>query len=204
MQVQRVLSTKKGEVCIKITERTKDGIETFRKKVEENIENRAKMEIQTKLETVVIRDIDEQVTEDDLRAGIEEHVDINSPYKLNITERRPGAIYTNAYLLIPASAAEKLLQRRRIRAGWTYCRIEKKITPTRCFNCCRYGRRAKECKSEKKANACLKCGEEGHKAATCLNEEKCCECNISGHRADSFKCPVYRKLVELIRRENKR
>lgn len=204
VQIQRVVNTKKGEVAIKITEIAKDGLQTFSKELGEKVENAAKTEIQEQLETVVIRDIDDIVTEDDLKIAIEDKIGTDVPYKLNIIQRRSGASYTHAYLLMPVHAVSQLLKNRRIRPGWSSCRIERKVSPLRCFNCCKYGHTAKECKNASRKNICWKCGELDHKAVECINEERCHECEVSGHRADSSKCPTYRKMLEVIRREGQK
>lgn len=204
VQIQRVVNTKKGEVAIKIVEIAKDGLQTFSKELGEKVEMAAKAEIQEQLETVVIRDIDDIVTEDDLKIAIEDKIGTDVPYKLNIIQRRSGASYTHAYLLMPVRSVSQLLKNRRIRAGWSSCRIERKVSPLRCFNCCKYGHTAKECKNASRKNICWKCGELDHKAVDCVNEERCHECEVSGHRADSSKCPTYRKMLEVVRREGQK
>lgn len=196
-----VVNTKRGKWLIKITEIAKDGLQTFNKQLGEKVDNAVKTEIQEQLETIVIRDIDDIVTEDDLKTAIEEKIGTDVQYKLDIMERRSGASYTHAYLLMPVHAVNQLLKSRRIRAGWSSCRIERKVSPLRCFNCLKYGHTAKECKNASRKNVCWRCGELDHKEAVCANEQRCHECEVSGHRADSSKCPTYRKMMEVVRRE---
>jgi hypothetical protein len=44
--------------------------------------------------------------------------------------------------------ADSLLQKKRIRIGWTRCPVYEIVVPVRCYRCHKYGHRAKECTSD--------------------------------------------------------
>ncbi|CAG9829000.1 unnamed protein product [Diabrotica balteata] len=61
-----------------------------------------------------------------------------------------------------------------------------------------------ECKRENRADCCYRCGKEGHQAREYSNLEAFCfTCKEAGHKADTLRCPEYRKLI-LEKRKPKR
>jgi hypothetical protein len=80
-----------------------------------------------------------------------------------------------------------------------YCRyIAKRYTPqlqlTQCYNCHKYGHRAKDCKDEAK---CGKCGKTDHATKECdSTTHKCSQCN-GEHEAWHHHCPA--RITEMQR-----
>ena len=77
------------------------------------------------------------------------------------------------------------------------CEPIQKDTPTRCFNCQRFGHIAKFCRSEKRCEQCS----EKHSTLDCpKNSTKCCNCSQE-HPASSLDCPHYiSRTQEIIKR----
>lgn len=99
--------------------------------------------------------------------------------------------------------AEKLIKDKKIRVGWTICRMEETDAPPRCFNCGVYGHTAEKCSNPN--NRCLNCSEVGHVAKSCKEPSKFYVCSENrAHKAQSMDYPEYRKAVLIWRRERKR
>lgn len=74
-----------------------------------------------------------------------------------------------------------LLNAGRVFIDFDSCRVLEDVHVTRCFNCCQYYHRSKECKNKM---ACQKCGEE-HETTNCTSVVlKCVNCKVA---VDTFK-----------------
>ncbi|XP_043062734.1 uncharacterized protein LOC122319473 [Drosophila yakuba] len=52
-----------------------------------------------------------------------------------------------------------------VNVGWSRCRINQDVRPTRCFRCLGYGHRATNCKAANRSDCCLRCGVKGRGVA---------------------------------------
>ena len=112
--------------------------------------------------------------------------------KANTREQR------RAFVTLAAEKAETILNCRRIKIGWTYCRINKVPIVQRCFKCFDTGHSQLNCKGpdRKGEGLCIRCGKKGHKIKECLNPPHCCICVAEGktpvdHIPGTTKCPSY-------------
>lgn len=101
----------------------------------------------------------------------------------------------NATIEIENRAAINILKTGKIKIGWINCRLVERVTPHKCHKCQEYGHVARNCQGPEREERCLQCGKTGHKAKECKDKDFCPCCNEDGHRIDSMKCPIYRKLV---------
>ncbi|KAG8228943.1 hypothetical protein J437_LFUL006565 [Ladona fulva] len=77
------------------------------------------------------------------------------------------------YIEMEDQGAISLLNKGRIKIGWVYCRIRKRIIVTRCHKCLGYGHMKRDCTGPDRTDVCWKCGNKGHKAAQCKNNPSC-------------------------------
>lgn len=199
VNVRKVQPTKKGEILIKLVGKSSDGIEKFKKEIDGS-EGFKKSELLQDKETVVLRDVDENISAEDVVEAVEKKLGGNVSVHVNLSERTNHAGNKLAFVTVPKACVDSLLQNRRLYVGWSSCRLERKILLLKCFKCLGFGHKANACKSaEKRAALCYKCSGEGHVAKDCKNELKCYVCNTPGHRADSMNCPDYRKKMLEVR-----
>lgn len=117
---------------------------------------------------------------------------------------RPMANQTVATTLrADKKAAEALLLKGKIRVGLIHCRIEKRVSLNKCNKCWSYDHDTQACKGPDRRGRCLRCGVDGHMAKDCGNDEACPFCEKKGHRADSSKCPLFRKALNIARKRER-
>lgn len=148
--------------------------------------------------TVHITDIDADIDEEELKKEIVKNgVDI-SEKQLTVASLRPNRSGNQtATVKMKKDAAAELVKRGRIKIGWVLCRLRFRVNIRRCYKCLDFGHRTSVCTGPDKSDTCMQCGKRGHKAKEC--EEKilyCTSCKDEGHRADSTKCPLFRKLIK--------
>ena len=111
-----------------------------------------------------------------------------------------------AMIRLPKTQAQTLLSRRKLSVGWIQCRISERNSPELCYNCQKFGHRARDCKNElgQRPRKCFRCGTEGHIASNCT-EEAPIRCYVCGgpHPANSKDCPEFPKLEQALRRTSR-
>ncbi|XP_023241573.1 uncharacterized protein LOC111639857 [Centruroides sculpturatus] len=89
----------------------------------------------------------------------------------------------------------QLLKLGKLNLQWVRCPVEDFVPIVQCFNCCRMGHFARDCKQE--TPTCSQCGE-GHRYRDCPNKNTvrmCCNCKRdkladTRHNALDRKCPL--------------
>ena len=200
--VKKTAKTQSGDIRIIIREKAEGGRKAFADQIAGKIEG-SEVKITTRGSQILIRDLDETVTPEEVRTKIMELTSQSEVWVGEIRKGRFGSYSTIARL--PNQAASRLLQKSKIKIGWHECRITEKLIPKLCFKCQRFGHPAKDCTQEGNGKRkCLKCGSDQHIARDCTKEPHCYACKTDGHRADSMSCPEYRAIVKTMRKEKKK
>lgn len=202
VQVRNINRSKTGEIRIKVKSAKDNGTQDFKNAIMNG--GFGKLEIYEERKNIIVKDIDELTEPEDIAQGI-----LTTLNKTDITVdvknlKKTRANVQMAIVTVPLTDANRLLEKRRIKIGWSSCRIEEFINPRRCFKCLGFGHLAADCCNKESGirDECLRCGSKEHRAKTCDSEVfKCYVCQIEGHRADTMACPSYRKVVDKIRKE---
>lgn len=104
----------------------------------------------------------------------------------------------------PRNGISKLIERERIKIGWSSCRVEAKPErPETCHKCWGYGHKAAQCSGKDRSEECRRCGRRGHMAKGCVAAPRCGACEDAGERADHMTggegCAAYKEAVRLAR-----
>lgn len=172
-----------------------DKAEMLREAIKNKVENVMVIQKSNDI-TLQITNIDADVDEAQLKTEIAQcNKNIGGDIRIiSLREMRNGN--QMATIKINKKEGEKLEKRGRIKIGWSFCKIWKKVRINRCFRCLEYGHRTVDCRGEDRSETCINCGQSGHKAKMCSNHPRCTTCNKEGHRADQRKCPAFKKLMD--------
>lgn len=92
--------------------------------------------------------------------------------------RKLNNVLCTIWLQCPLKLATKLVNKDKIKVGWTMAKIEMlKARPVQCYRYWASGHLKSECKLNiDRVGACFRCGERGHPARQCVNIAHCVVC----------------------------
>lgn len=187
-----VRKTKAGDMLLELAK----GSETV--KLCENIKDTLKecgtVKTMRQLVKLEIRDIDSITQEDEIISAIREGIgDTHQEIIIHLTGVNSSE-QRRAFVTLPTEDALKILTEKRIKIGWTRCRVKRCLDIKRCFKCFGVGHLQKDCKGPDRRDLCIRCGESGHKMKTCTKAPRCCICTSEnrsdvGHLPGTAHCP---------------
>lgn len=208
LNVARVSSGKNGEVVIALKD--EESVELLKEKVKENMGGRYEVSVRENLKpTIKLIGMSEAMDEEDLKETL---VDQNEAFsnlghfKLCKTYCNRKLRYNNvsAIVELDAETFSKVMQEEKLNCGWDRCRVVDGLQVTRCYRCCAFNHKSKDCKAE--TPTCPVCSE-NHQVQECKSSSKQCvnckkmnaERNLKhdmNHAAWGEICPVYQRHFE--------
>ncbi|XP_011860717.1 PREDICTED: uncharacterized protein LOC105557921 [Vollenhovia emeryi] len=125
-----------------------------------------------------IKDLDESVSEEEIRAAVTKAGGgLPDDVKVGPIRRTPGGMGT-CWIQCGLEVARRTAEAKRIRLGWVLCRVELlDPRPLVCFRCLERGHIRAQCRSSTdRSMLCYRCGKEGHKAQGCTETPDCAVC----------------------------
>ena len=187
-------------LLIRVKPRKENAGAVFCDAIKNHIQEQGKVQLITKMKTVVIREVDAITTESEISDAVVAALG-TAASAIGIRSTKSRSTKQTVFVTLPELQARTLLETGRVAVGWARYKIYEYLTPDKCYQCQRYGHKSDQCKSETSdmRDKCLKCCNGGHIARECKSTPKCYQCSEEGHSAGSMNCPVYRKLVENLR-----
>ena len=156
---------------------------------------------------VMIRDLDEGATKEDVVAAMQTFLGEEKPERIEVVNLRPAHSGTQVCVVkIPHTCkSDALLTEGRIKIGLIRCRLRERIETLRCYRCMAFGHTATKCTGPDRTKICRQCGLAGHQIADCKNAPRCFLCaqksnkNAAAvaHVSGSSRCPAFK--TELVR-----
>ena len=160
---------------------------------------------------VIVTGVDKEVSNDEvveaikkvcISSGVDALENIPLPKLLSRKPcRNPKRV--NLKFSTHATVFKALMAEECLNFGWTWCKVEESISPTRCYKCQAYGHVSKHCKS--RSTICGICGE-NHESKNCSSLPRCVACVASGetainccHRSGALVCPIFQKQIQMRR-----
>lgn len=196
VEIKRVGATAAGDLRLIFQERAKGGCKNLVSGIKERAATVKKVQLFENIKGIVLMDIEEDIEAEEVKMELHKQLGVKvDDIKMNEfrLSKRGSKMVT---VFLPTEFAEKAIQKRKIKIGWTMCTAKERIDPKLCETCQCYGHPKADCKEKRQQlRRCLKCGIFGHASRDCEGKESCFSCNIEGHRANSMTCPIYRDLV---------
>lgn len=186
VEVNSVGKTKKGDllVTVKNGEHETQNLKTeIQKKIPE-----ARISIMINKKILHFKGMEEDVTTEDIQKSIIKETESDSRL-IEVRAIRPAfGGRKNATVILPDNEANKLIQKGKLKIGWTFCKILERKKDSRCLKCWEYGHLRDQCQGPDRDNLCRKCTQEGHKAAVCTGKPFCLFCKKEGHLSNTRLC----------------
>lgn len=197
-QVTRIRRTKNGEMLFELKGDTTVKSVDYKGLVEQSLNGDATVRALTQAIVLECRNIDEVTTEEELRGELIEQFSLGEIGKAaSIRLRKAYGDTQIATIKLPVAEANLLLEKGKIRVGWSICPLRLPQTQLlRCYKCLGFGHMAKRCTNTDRSKRCWRCGLEGHVGKTCTNKPKCMLCrDVEGndHATGSLKCNAYKE-----------
>jgi hypothetical protein len=194
--VARIRRTKNGNMLFELNRDSYAKSAAFKGLVEKSLGTDVTVRALTQEVVVECRNLDEVTTEEELREALIEQFTLGDLGKAAPIKLRKAYGETQiATIKLPVAEANKLLEKGKIRVGWTICPMRQTQQQLlRCFRCMGFGHQAKQCTGTDRSKRCWKCGEEGHVGKTCTGKPKCMLCQESdgnNHPTGGLKCKAY-------------
>lgn len=201
-EVNKIRRTQKGDLVLEL--KSSDGrvAGELNRKIESSLEGSVRVNARISETVIDCKDMDDITTKSEICEAFAKAFNLTSLEESAVRSIRKayGGTQT-AKVSLPTDVAHKAIEMRRIKIGWSVCRIREAATVTKCFRCFQFGHHARFCKAEiDRSNVCRKCGNVGHFSKDCKNEPNCVLCKLKGamhlnHTAGSYRCPEFRKAL---------
>lgn len=171
----------------------------FKALVEKSLGEEANVRALSQEKVIECRDMDEITTKEEVESALREHC---GDVSMTIRLRKAYGDMQTAVIRLPTAAANKLLEKGKVKVGWSVCplravpRIAKQME--RCFKCMSFGHQARNCEGPDRSDLCRKCWEKGHVAKDCKKQPRCMLCRKedgNNHMTGGFQCPAYKKAM---------
>lgn len=115
--------------------------------------------------------------------------------------------FHSAVLEVEIDIFSKLMEAGRVFVDFDSCRVVEDLQVMRCFKCCQFYHKGRDCKNKL---ACHNCGKE-HETANCDHQDKnCVNCKLAvetykvsldtNHSAYDRNCPMFKRKLAIARR----
>lgn len=141
-------------------------VSALKERIQEQVPG-AQMTARKKTSTMHIKDLEEEVTRDEIIAGIKKSMKDETLEPI-VTSIRPAYDNTcRATVKVESKAAESLARKGFVQIGLISAKIWIREEKPRCFKCKEEGHLKGDCTGEYKPNTCFKCKQAGHIKANC-------------------------------------
>lgn len=198
-QVARIRKTRKGEMLIEFRTDTAAKSTTYKEMVEKTVGEVATVKTLTQEVVVECLNMDEVTTEDDFRTALKTQLELeDGQCEGPIRMRKAYGATQIGSIKVALPVANKILEKGKLKVGWSICPLRVPQQPLRCYKCMSFGHQSKNCQGADRSKACWRCGVDGHQAKDCKGEPKCLLCTDEGsnkHATGSFSCKAYKEAV---------
>lgn len=208
LNVKRGTSGKDGEVVIALKD--EESVKLLKENVEKNMGGQYDVNIRENLKpTIKLIGMSEEWNDEELKGTLvdqNEAFDNLKHFKLCRTYCNQKLRFNNVSVIIELDAETftRVMNEERLNCGWDRCRVVDGLQVMRCYRCCAFNHKSKDCKAS--TPSCPICSE-NHLVQECKsNSKECVNCkkmnsvrNLSldtDHAAWDEKCPVYQRQLK--------
>ncbi|CAG9818803.1 unnamed protein product [Phaedon cochleariae] len=158
--VDRINKMRNGSVELKIKGKEAKNRQIFRRVLTEKLDKVAEVNIKQKSQTVMILDIDETVTETDVKEALNREINDDErsmeDVRIKLSEKANARGLKYAFVTMAPDIATNISSKRSIGVGWNRWRLREVDNVVRCYKCQRVGHAANKFEIKEKDSLCHK------------------------------------------------
>lgn len=170
--IKNIRKTASGDLLVQLEKATDK--ETVKQAVAETMGEDVIVSSVTQTVKVVIGDLDELVTKEEVKEAVSDSVGDVEAEVLHLLKAARGQVL--AVVQLSLAGGKRLLEAGRLRVGFTSARTRVWEDRKRCFRCHGSGHLAATCKGADRTKACFRCGADGHVSVMCKASEDVRRC----------------------------
>lgn len=194
VEVTSLRQSRTGDLLVTVKDGA-DNAEKLMKEIKEKFPKARAIQATTK-KVIHLKGMDELTSKEEVIDAVVAEISCK-PELCEVTSMRPSyGNRQNATVILPASDADRLTQKGKLKIGWVMCKLYERKKEEKCYRCWEIGHIKSQCKGPDRGGLCLRCGKDNHKAKECKNNPYCIHCKKEGHQTNSGKCLAARSRKE--------
>lgn len=199
-QVARIRKTQKGELLIEFRSDSAVKSTSYKEMVEKTVGEVATVKSLTQEVVIECLNMDEVTSGEELRSALKAQFELedhqcDGPIRM----RKAFGSTQIGTIKLAMPIANKILEKGKVKVGWSVCPLRISRQLLRCFKCLSFGHQSKTCEGVDRSKACWRCGVDGHQSKDCKSDPKCLLCTEetgNKHATGSLRCKAYKDAVD--------
>lgn len=194
--VNCIRRTQKGEMILVLKRDAAQKSSEYKKLTEEVLGDGVTVKALCPVATIQCKGLDEITVAGDLVDALRDQCNVEIQ-ESGVRLRKSFAGMQVATFQVPLAESKKVLEKAKLKVGWSICHLTISQPPQTCYRCLVPGHRSYDCKGPDRSKLCRRCGVEGHLARTCQAAPRCLICpkgTDNRHPTGAMVCPTNRRV----------
>lgn len=193
--VNCIRRTRRGEMILVLKRDAAQKSSEYKKLTEEVLGDGVQVRALCPVSNIQCKGLDEVTEARDLVDALRDQCNVEIQ-ESTVRLRKSFAGMQVASFQVPQAEAKKVMDKAKLKVGWSVCPLSISQPLQTCFRCLGNGHKSYDCKGPDRSKLCRRCGAEGHQARTCQAAPRCLICppgTDNRHLTGVQACPASRR-----------